>query len=93
MAGISSPNTGLAHPRWAGGWSMPTTPLPMLRSHRQPVWRATAISLSRVFPDWQYLRSMVAVIVGTHLVAALLRFLRVPLIVALPLMLFAVATC
>lgn len=25
---------------------LPTTPLPMLRSHRQPVWRATAISLS-----------------------------------------------
>jgi len=51
---------------------------------------ATAVSLCRVFPDWAYLRTMVMVVVGTHLVAALLRFLRVPLIVALPVVLFAI---
>lgn len=51
---------------------------------------ATAVSLCRVFPDWEYLEPMLAVVVGTHLAAALLRFSRTPLIVALPLLLGAV---
>ncbi len=51
---------------------------------------ATAIGLCRVFPDWQYLRPMLVVAVGTHVVAALLRYLRAPIFVALPILLFAI---
>ncbi|MSX55892.1 MAG: hypothetical protein F2772_10215, partial [Actinobacteria bacterium] len=34
---------------------------------------ATAVSMCRVFPDWQYLRPLLVIVVGTHVVAALLR--------------------
>jgi hypothetical protein len=51
---------------------------------------ATAISMCRVFPDWAYLEAMVVVVLGTHLVAAGLRFARLPLFVALPLLLFGI---
>lgn len=47
----------------------------------------TAISLCRVFPDWKYLPHVLSVVIGTHLLAAALRALRVPLVVALPLVL------
>ena len=45
----------------------------------------TVVALCRVFPDWVYLRSMLVVTIGTHLVAALLRFWRVPAVVAMAL--------
>jgi transglutaminase-like putative cysteine protease len=51
----------------------------------------TVVALCRVFPDWVYLRSMLVVTIGTHLVAALLRFWRVPAVVAIPLLLAAIA--
>ena len=51
---------------------------------------ATAISMCRVFPDWAYLEAMVVVVLGTHLIAAALRFARLPLFVALPLLLFGI---
>ena len=51
---------------------------------------ATTISLCRVFADWTYLRTMIGIVVATHVFAALLRYLRTPLIVALPCMLFAI---
>lgn len=51
---------------------------------------ATAISLARVFADWGYLGPMLVVVIGTHAVAALLRFVRVPLLAFLPVLLFAI---
>lgn len=51
---------------------------------------ATVISLCRVFPDWEYLSSMLAVVLGTHAIAALLRYARVPLLLAAPLLLGAI---
>ncbi len=50
---------------------------------------ATAIGMCRVFPDWKYLQPMLAVVIGCHLVAAALRFARAPIVVALPIALFA----
>lgn len=50
---------------------------------------ATAISLCRIFADWEYLRPMLVVALGVHVVATLLRLLRAPLWAAGPLMLFA----
>jgi len=50
---------------------------------------ATVIALCRVFPDWQYLDSMLFVVVGAHVIAFLLRLARIPLYVAGPLMLLA----
>ena len=50
---------------------------------------ATAISLCRIFADWEYLRPMLVVALGVHVVAALLRLLRAPLWAAGPVMLFA----
>ena len=44
----------------------------------------TAIGLCRLFPDWQYLRPMLAVVVGIHAAAAVLRFARVPVWLAIP---------
>ena len=51
---------------------------------------ATAISLCRVFPDWAYLKDMVLVALGTHVVALLLRVARAHLLVALPVLLLTV---
>ncbi len=51
---------------------------------------ATAVSMCRVFPDWQYLRPLLVVVVGTHVVAALLRGLSARLIVALPTLVCAI---
>jgi transglutaminase-like putative cysteine protease len=50
----------------------------------------TVIALCRVFPDWAYLRPMLAVAIGTHVVAFVLRVVRAPLWVALPVLLFVV---
>jgi transglutaminase-like putative cysteine protease len=50
----------------------------------------TAISFCRVFADWGFLRPMLVVVIGTHVVAALLRLVRVPLLAFLPLLLFAI---
>ncbi len=48
---------------------------------------ATAVSLCRIFADWDYLRPMLVVAVGVHVVAAALRLLRTPIWVAFPVML------
>jgi hypothetical protein len=50
---------------------------------------ATAIGMCRVFPDWNYLQPMLAVVLGCHFVAAALRIARVPIVVAVPVALFA----
>lgn len=46
----------------------------------------TAISMSRVFADWHYLRPMLVVGIGIHVAAASLRLLRVPFWVAAPVL-------
>ena len=51
----------------------------------------TIVSLCRVFPDWAYLRSMLVVTLGTHVLAALLGFWRVRAIIAVPIVLVAMA--
>jgi transglutaminase-like putative cysteine protease len=43
-----------------------------------------------VFPDWDYLRPMLAVAVGTHVVAFVLRVARTPLWLALPVLMLVV---
>lgn len=50
----------------------------------------TVIALCRVFPDWAYLRPMLAVAIGTHVVAFVLRVVRAPLWVALPVLMLVV---
>ena len=50
----------------------------------------TVVALCRVFPDWAYLRPMLAVAIGTHIVAFVLRVVRAPLWVALPALLLVV---
>ncbi|MCE9622145.1 MAG: DUF3488 and transglutaminase-like domain-containing protein [Actinomycetia bacterium] len=50
---------------------------------------ATAISLCRIFADWEYLRPMLVVGIGMHIVAAALRLLRVPLWAAGPALVLA----
>ncbi|CAN5530688.1 hypothetical protein BH10ACT2_BH10ACT2_07150 [soil metagenome] len=50
---------------------------------------ATAISLCRIFADWEYLRPMLVVAIGMHVVAAILRLLRVPAWGALPALVLA----
>jgi len=47
---------------------------------------ATAISLCRIFADWDYLRPMLVVAIGIHVVAATLRWLRAPAWWAIPVM-------
>jgi transglutaminase-like putative cysteine protease len=44
----------------------------------------TAISLCRVFPDWEYLRPMLVVCIGVHAVMCALRVLKVSAWLALP---------
>src|SRR3954464_8953345 len=44
----------------------------------------TAISLCRVFPDWDYLRPMLVVCIGVHAVMCALRILKVNAWLALP---------
>jgi hypothetical protein len=44
----------------------------------------TAVSLCRVFPDWAYLRPMLVVCIGVHVVMCLLRMLRITAWLALP---------
>jgi transglutaminase-like putative cysteine protease len=44
----------------------------------------TAIGFCRLFPDWAFLRPMLAVVVGTHAAATALRVLRVPGWLAVP---------
>lgn len=44
----------------------------------------TVVALCRIFPDWAFLRPMLAVAIGTHVVAFVLRVVRAPLWVALP---------
>ncbi|MEO5898882.1 MAG: DUF3488 and transglutaminase-like domain-containing protein [Ilumatobacteraceae bacterium] len=46
----------------------------------------TAIGLCRLFPDWAYLRQMVAVVIGVHAAAAVLRYVRLPIWIALPVL-------
>jgi hypothetical protein len=50
----------------------------------------TVISLCRVFPDWEYLGGMLAVVLATHAFAVLLRVARTPLLLAIPLLLAAI---
>lgn len=51
---------------------------------------ATAMSLCRVFPDWDYLRSMLVVVLSTHVVAALLRYWRAHVLLAIPVLLLTI---
>lgn len=80
-----------------------STPAPRTEAARKPVelqpigslclaalTAVTVIGLCRVFPDWEYLSSMLAVALGTHAIAALLRYARVPLWLAAPLLLAAI---
>jgi transglutaminase-like putative cysteine protease len=46
---------------------------------------ATAIGFCRLFPDWAFLRPMLVVVVGTHAAATVMRALRVPGWLAVPL--------
>jgi transglutaminase-like putative cysteine protease len=46
----------------------------------------TVVSLCRVFPDWAFLRPLLAVAIGCHVMAAALRYGRAPLWLALPLL-------
>ncbi|MEO5724164.1 MAG: DUF3488 and transglutaminase-like domain-containing protein [Ilumatobacteraceae bacterium] len=47
----------------------------------------TAVGLCRLFPDWAYLRPVLVVVVGVHAAAALLRAVRVPAWIAIPVVL------
>ncbi|MFM2078472.1 MAG: hypothetical protein RJA49_2362, partial [Actinomycetota bacterium] len=49
----------------------------------------TAIALCRVFPDWDYLRPMFALVIGMHVIAFVLRVVRAPLLAALPVLILA----
>jgi transglutaminase-like putative cysteine protease len=49
----------------------------------------TVVSLCRIFPDWDYLRPMLAFAIGMHAIAFVLRVVRAPLWVALPSLLLA----
>jgi len=49
----------------------------------------TVVSLCRIFPDWDYLRPMLAFAIGLHAIAFVLRLVRAPLWVALPSLLLA----
>ncbi|HEY7626571.1 MAG TPA: DUF3488 and transglutaminase-like domain-containing protein, partial [Ilumatobacteraceae bacterium] len=51
----------------------------------------TAIGMCRVFPDWQYLRPMLAVAVGVHAVMCTLRLVKAAAWIALPAGLLALA--
>jgi transglutaminase-like putative cysteine protease len=51
----------------------------------------TAISMCRVFPDWQYLRPMLVVCIGVHAVMCLFRMAKVSAWLALPVGLVAIA--
>lgn len=50
---------------------------------------ATALSMCRVFPDWQFLQPALAVAIGIHLVAAVLRVMRVHIAIAAPVLVAA----
>jgi transglutaminase-like putative cysteine protease len=50
----------------------------------------TAIGMCRVFADWTFLSPMLEMAIGVHLIALLLRVLRVPAAIALPFTVVAV---
>ncbi|MGB8860487.1 MAG: transglutaminaseTgpA domain-containing protein [Ilumatobacteraceae bacterium] len=50
---------------------------------------ATVVSLCRVFADWGYLNDMLLVAVGTHAAAALLRYAKAHLLLAVPALLLS----
>lgn len=50
----------------------------------------TAVAMCRVFADWQFLDSLLVMVVGVHVTALVLRILRVPAVLALPLELLVV---
>ena len=49
---------------------------------------ATAISMCRVFADWEFLSTLVVMVVGMHAASVLSRIARLPGLLALPLLLF-----
>ena len=49
---------------------------------------ATAISMCRVFADWEFLPTLVVMVVGMHAASVLSRIARLPGLLALPLLLF-----
>lgn len=51
---------------------------------------ATAISFARVFSGWDFLPSLIVMIVASHIVSALIRHWRVPFLFALPLLILIV---
>lgn len=50
---------------------------------------ATAVALCRIFPDWAYLRPMLAMVIGMHAIAFVLRVARTPLWVSMPVLVLA----
>jgi transglutaminase-like putative cysteine protease len=50
---------------------------------------ATVVALCRIFPDWAYLRPMLAMAIGMHAIAFVLRAARTPLWVAMPVLVLA----
>ncbi|MGA0878047.1 MAG: transglutaminaseTgpA domain-containing protein [Ilumatobacteraceae bacterium] len=51
---------------------------------------ATAVSFARIFEGWTFLRPLVVMVVLAHALAAFLRYLRVPFLVALPVLIVSV---
>lgn len=49
----------------------------------------TVVALCRLFPDWSYLQPMLVLAIGMHVIAFVLRLLKVPLWAALPTLLVA----
>ena len=50
----------------------------------------TAVAMCRVFADWVFLRTLLVMVIGVHLISIALRIARVPGLIALPLMLLVV---
>jgi transglutaminase-like putative cysteine protease len=50
----------------------------------------TAVTMCRVFDDWQFLRALLIVVIGVHAISVLLRILRVPGVLAIPLVALAI---
>jgi transglutaminase-like putative cysteine protease len=57
------------------------------------VTAATAVGMTRLFADWDYLRPMVLAVLGVHAACFLLRWARVPGWAAFPLGLMAALSC
>jgi transglutaminase-like putative cysteine protease len=50
----------------------------------------TAVAMCRVFADWAFLRTLLVMVVGVHLVSIVLRIARVPGLLAIPIVLVVI---